>query len=248
MGKSFYRFRNIKSLLEFEELEKQTIYFAPPEDLNDPMEGFKDIVWNGDEIVWKNLFKNYLLCLEHATSLFTVIGEEHGTITESDIPVFKNHEDFPTIQYKELFEEIKLEFFKVVLPFIKKIATRTSPIRRDELSFNLKVVHSIALDIIIEKYEEKGFIPKNERVNPKINKIKQKILTQSIKSINFTESMINKESVETLFAIFNSIQNDIQLNNNLEGNLVLNSPNKNFIFFDFIDGYINSLEKIMYPQ
>jgi hypothetical protein len=32
MGKSFYRFRNIKSLLEFEELEKQTIYFAPPEE------------------------------------------------------------------------------------------------------------------------------------------------------------------------------------------------------------------------
>ncbi len=38
----FYRFRSTNALLDgWQELEKQEIYFAPPDDLNDPMEGFK---------------------------------------------------------------------------------------------------------------------------------------------------------------------------------------------------------------
>ena len=47
----FYRFRSIDTLLgKHSELEKQTIYFASPDDLNDPMEGLRNIVWNGDRI------------------------------------------------------------------------------------------------------------------------------------------------------------------------------------------------------
>ena len=47
----FYRFRSPISLLEeHQELERQTIYFARPEQLNDPMEGFRDIFWAGDHI------------------------------------------------------------------------------------------------------------------------------------------------------------------------------------------------------
>ena len=45
----FYRFRSMKYLLgeEYQELENQAIYFASPKELNDPMEGFRDIVWIG---------------------------------------------------------------------------------------------------------------------------------------------------------------------------------------------------------
>ena len=49
----FFRFRTIDALLgQFQELKEQTIYFASPDELNDPMEGLRDIVWNGDQIVW----------------------------------------------------------------------------------------------------------------------------------------------------------------------------------------------------
>ena len=47
----FFRFRSVDALLgKYQELEKQTIYFASPEELNDPMEGFRDIVWSGDKL------------------------------------------------------------------------------------------------------------------------------------------------------------------------------------------------------
>ena len=60
-----YRFRSMEYLLgeEYQELENQTIYFASPDQLNDPMEGLRDIVWNGDKIAWTNFFKHYVFCL-----------------------------------------------------------------------------------------------------------------------------------------------------------------------------------------
>jgi len=66
---SFYRFRSLDALLgQRQELEKQEIYFAAPEELNDPMEGYKDLVWNGDEIAWRNLLRHYLLCFDQTFS------------------------------------------------------------------------------------------------------------------------------------------------------------------------------------
>ena len=57
-----YRFRSMVRLLHapFQEFERHTVFFASPDEFNDPMEGFQDLVWNGDPIVWFNLFKNYV--------------------------------------------------------------------------------------------------------------------------------------------------------------------------------------------
>ena len=50
-----YRFRSITSLFEnYQELENQSVYFASPEELNDPMERFRIYFWQGDEIVWRS--------------------------------------------------------------------------------------------------------------------------------------------------------------------------------------------------
>lgn len=58
-----YRFRSIKKLFEFNELENLEIHFAKPEQLNDQMEDYMNIVWQGDEIAFRGLFKHYLYTL-----------------------------------------------------------------------------------------------------------------------------------------------------------------------------------------
>ncbi|WP_237522512.1 hypothetical protein, partial [Bacillus cereus] len=61
-----YRFRSIQSLLgQYKELENQEIYFANVESLNDPLEGKREYFWSGDNIVWTNLYKQYINCLVH---------------------------------------------------------------------------------------------------------------------------------------------------------------------------------------
>ncbi|MCG8338674.1 MAG: DUF2971 domain-containing protein, partial [Proteobacteria bacterium] len=108
-----YRFRPTDKLLgeKYQELERQQIYFATPEELNDPMEGFREYFWRGDEIIWKNFFRHYLLCLEHVSSLFVIGGEEHFVLCENDINVFKSINDFPTDMYRQLYLDLCLMFF-----------------------------------------------------------------------------------------------------------------------------------------
>ena len=77
VGNSFYRYRSIKSLLgEHKELEAQTIYFAGPDELNDPMEGFQDVFWEGDYVLWKNLIRHYVLCLLMSFEVATIMSSE----------------------------------------------------------------------------------------------------------------------------------------------------------------------------
>lgn len=59
-----YRFRPIERLLgQHQELRNQQIYFARPDELGDPRESERDIVWRSDEIAWSNLLRNYLHAL-----------------------------------------------------------------------------------------------------------------------------------------------------------------------------------------
>lgn len=61
-SKYFYRFRTLKNIFEYKELENQEIYFATPEELNDPMEAYKETIFQGDIVIWKNLYKHYIAC------------------------------------------------------------------------------------------------------------------------------------------------------------------------------------------
>ncbi len=61
-----YRFRPAYALLDgFHELERQEIHFSTASELNDPMEGYRDVAWQGD--AWRNLFRHYGRLLAIAT-------------------------------------------------------------------------------------------------------------------------------------------------------------------------------------
>ena len=54
MTKTLFRMRSMDKLIgkEFKELHSRTIYFAKPDELNDPLDGSRSYFWDGDEIVW----------------------------------------------------------------------------------------------------------------------------------------------------------------------------------------------------
>src|SRR4051812_7881823 len=105
-----YRFRSIENLLgKHDELRNQEIYFAAPYELNDPMEGLRDIFWRGDRIVWENLFRHYLICLSWAYSLLAILGED-TPIGWDKIPVLQLDDPARTPQQSDLNEEIFAHF------------------------------------------------------------------------------------------------------------------------------------------
>ncbi|MDI7774670.1 DUF2971 domain-containing protein [Asticcacaulis sp. EMRT-3] len=162
-----YRFRSLNAVLGVDEgyehgrseLEKQTIYFATPEELNDPVEGFKDIFWNGDQIAWENLLKHYLLCLEDIIDLFSFAGGERA-IVRSDILVFLSPSDLPTNRLENVHKRICERFFNSpsVIGYPAALAKRRSPVRYNELAMHLKRTHIDALNCILDVFEENRII------------------------------------------------------------------------------------------
>ncbi len=97
-----FRYRSIQSLLgEHEELERQTVYFSPPEYLNDPMEGLRQIYWRGDRITWRNLLRHYIICI-HNRFFEALLSRDTECLPSDTIAVFQSLHNFPTSQVKSL--------------------------------------------------------------------------------------------------------------------------------------------------
>lgn len=142
-----YRFRSGSALLDgFQELERQEIYFSTATEQNDPMEGHRDVVWNGDHVAWRNLFRHYGRLLAIVTPLARIddqpIDGARYLANAHRIDVYP-----PTPQLRQGADRAAAAFVaaKPVADTITTLASRSRPIRRDELSFILKALHPHAL-------------------------------------------------------------------------------------------------------
>ncbi|WP_152060249.1 DUF2971 domain-containing protein [Aliarcobacter butzleri] len=87
MSKRFYRIRTIDSLLDkYKELENQEVFFQSTDKLNDPMEGFMDFIFKGDEVVWKSLITHFVFCFKQVELTYKVI-EEKIQLNNKIIPI-----------------------------------------------------------------------------------------------------------------------------------------------------------------
>ena len=160
----FFRFRSVDALLgDYKELERQTIYFASPEQLNDPMEGFRDIVWSGDEIVWTNFFKHYVYCLHLSYFQFRLIGDSRILEVDS-IPIQGCWDQLPTLQAQNLFDDICHNFLNVpnIREIIKALANTKRKIRYREIGYYLRIIHPILLKEIVKSHIAHGLLSKSE--------------------------------------------------------------------------------------
>jgi hypothetical protein len=165
MPDHFYRFRPAKALLgpydedkgQFEELERQEIYFSRPAELNDAMEGFKDLFWQGDEIVWGNLLRHYLYCLMNSSFM---VATSAATFTKSicDPIIHQTPDDLPEAPVREVYKEICDHFFAHQVPndLVSALAARVAPVRREELAYYLRAAHPLALPLILSATMKHG--------------------------------------------------------------------------------------------
>lgn len=153
-----YRFRSTDKLLgaEYQELEKLEIYFASPDELNDPLEGFTNLFWRGDQILWTNLLNHYLMCLMQTVFDAHIFGPDHTFACDQSY-VFSTEASLPTPELKGLYHRICDIFFQhedaVQLPVL--LSERKSPVRRNELTMYLRLLHLHALNAVLTGMEER---------------------------------------------------------------------------------------------
>lgn len=249
MSKHFYRFRKVDNLIgKYQELEKQSIFFSAPEALNDPMEGFSDIHWKGDEILWGNLFKNYIMCLERLFSLYCVGGNDYK-ITSEDIFPEVNIENYPTLDYKNLINNIIDDFTdENIILLIKKITLRTTHIKREELFFYLNLIHIHAFNAILSNYQKRSLIqslitPLN---NPsfKIQEIIEDGYFEDIESLIKNHEASLAESIGIIQRYFYEQMTLLSIYNEEDSN----NKNLSFLIRHFTSEYLFKLENLCTPK
>lgn len=67
-----YRYRTIKSALR--ELDNGSFYFAAPTELNDPIEGYLKIFWQGDAPAWEGLLKNFVCSFFYGLQTYLLVS------------------------------------------------------------------------------------------------------------------------------------------------------------------------------
>lgn len=247
----FYRFRSVESLIgPRQELANQEIFFASPKNLNDPMEGFKDIFWQGDAIVWRNFFRNYLFCLERLCMLLILVGEQEPLNAEM-IPTMSNEDQLPTEEAKNLSKEIWHEFSnnETISKFIDRLVRRSKPIRRNELHSHISNVHLLAVETIFRIFEAKGLKP-SSATNTPINELESK-LAEVIKSIDLLEQAEAKYpniAAEQLYETLRHTTTQLNLIGKASLASLSEFKNRNFILRDFPEEYLNKIEELLYPE
>ncbi|WP_010293541.1 DUF2971 domain-containing protein [Clostridium senegalense] len=242
-----YRFRSSECLLDkHEELKNQEIYFAEPSKLNDPMEGFKNMFWKGDKIVWRNFLKNYIRTLNHVMIVGCILKDDE--YEKLDDIHFSWIYDKSHLEYnKLLIQDIEDEFFSH--DFIEKIpeflANRTSPIRFDELITYLQVVTPYALQIILKMLNKHNGNEKN--LNSKIYMKYVKDFFEFMDNLrnNISKNDINLEDVFKEYTIMND---EINLLTLLDSSNNGNSKKLRYIIYDFPKRFIEKIEQLIYPD
>lgn len=243
-----YRFRTIDNLFgDYNELEKQTIYFADPKQLNDPMEGYRDIYWKGDVIVWKNLFRHYLMCLHKVYTSALFLGKD-DLISDEHIPIFSGENDFPSEKFKKMFNDISDAFFsnKDISKLLDLISQRTTSVKRDELFLYLMKIHFLALDTIENYYYKKSLIPSKLNLGKVEDLLDEKYFIRLKEGLSSGE--LTEEQIDALHTATNNVHNEIKLIEYYNGFLKDGGKNKNFILLEFAERYISQLEKLMYTD
>ena len=161
---TLYRFRTMDNLLgKYQELEKQAIYFASPEELNDPMEGIGNIVWSGDKIVWTNFIKHYVYCLVVCYFLYTLTWRS-DEFDANKIPIPDRWDLPPNPYINQLFNDIWHHFLNLpaILSIIQALDDIDCEIGYRGIEQLLFAIQSIFIKEHPELYFQHGIIPESE--------------------------------------------------------------------------------------
>ena len=248
----FYRFRSIDAILgERKELENQEIYFCPPDQLNDPMEGYKDLFWWGDEIVWRNLLKHYLACLTQSLLTAFILREDYDPHLARNF-VFTTPSTLPTEQLKGLHRRVCDIFFGLnrLARLPAMLAARTSALRREEVEFCLRAVHGVALKCVKTILCEEGRWPSvNETSSvPQFTEEDIRVLENLFKVLDGLKEHQVESKPELMGALFGA---SARINRQMDlirycGFTDDLSRAWHPIFYSFPEHYVDSLRDLVY--
>ena len=248
-----YRFRSMEYLLgnEYQELEKQTIYFASPDQLNNPIEGFRDVVWSGDKIVWTNFFKHFVYCL-HANYLLLRLGGDSVELDVDNIPIIDRWDKVPSPRMQRLSDDIWHRFLNLpyMIEIIEALANTNRKIRYRKLGLYLRVIYSVFIEEIEKSHIAHGLMSEPTRLwlpeELTIVRVKLELLLKLIRLEN-TET---RENLDDTYRRAEERNNERRINQQLNNpiNAKILRKNIQLVIYDFPNRFLNEIERQLWAK
>lgn len=242
-----YRYRSLEKIFKFNELENLEIYFSKPSELNDQMENYMNIIWQGDEIAFKGLFKHYLytLCQLYIIATLVKPGEK---LDKYNLPIFIQYKDLSLPLMETTFKKIYEEFFSSneIAEIPKLMADSQKKYSTDEILTILKTIHLYAY-FVINTQIKREFFDKDLLNEDSYNKIFKEI--QSWKGFKSILKLLNQNSnkQEVATQIYNlSLQQQTYQIHLKKVYKDKDTYNIDILSFEFPELYINQIKKLMY--
>ena len=248
-----YRLRSTEKLLgEHKELDRQSLYFARPEELNDPMEGYHHFFWMGDKIAWTNFFRHFVYNV-YQISLINRLSVFNTKFSEEIISIYGNMNDLPTQDLANTYEKIYRNVSENtnLNDYITTISKQKYRLSQEEIQFCLEQLASV-IDMEIGRTlttDEPGpdgksyhdFIKGNLPENYMITKSQfQQIEQFQMKKLNAREACMNS-IYRTKLARAKLLH---ERRSKLKKTIYQNTPFR----LDFPSTYINYTKRESYPD
>lgn len=151
-----YHYRPIASALL--EIGDGALHFSAREELNDPIEGYVRVFWQGDKAAWEGLFKNYICSVNQAIDLYLLQGNEnmlHHKTLVVDLHLFDN------VPLGGIWRDLGDKFLadRELQRLAAFYGDRKLRVDEEELQLILEFIHKKALILCIQKCLDYKTIP-----------------------------------------------------------------------------------------
>lgn len=249
-----YRYRTVASALM--ELENGAFYFAEPDELNDPIEGYAKIFWQGDKPAWQGLLKNFVCSLFYTLQTHLLMSERFhcaaqenffdDLLSKSLLLNFKHFDDSPL---NKIFNELAEKFLTVdtVQSVVDFYGGNVKCYGR-EMEFILRAVTDAAFKICVGKCKTLGLI--DDEFDENFFDVAYEISFAELKSIDDAE---RKRRIDELENLNCDVMESGLLALKLDRRAVTDSTfrfkrNMLWLRFMFPRTYRDRLKEIMYPN
>ena len=248
-----YRYRTIQSALL--ELENGSFYFAEPQELNDPIEGYLKIFWQGDAPAWQGLLKNFVCSLFYNLQTYLLmtrnfVGQKNSLQDFQNRVVPINLRQFDNSPLSRIFEELGEDFLRGldVRQVVEFYGGENIKCCGKEIEFILRAVADAACHLCVKKCKSLGLLPTD--FDEKFFDVAYEISFDELKNIGDAERKQRIDAIENLNC--DAMESGLlALKLNRRAAPDLNSELKQKIlrlkiFFPRI--YAERLKEIMYPN
>lgn len=243
-----YHYRSINEY-SLEEIEKGTFYFATHEELNDPIEGYVKVFWQGDKFAWEGLLRNYIYSLAQTILQY---------LCEHDIHVSPmiNMKQFNNVPLDEILHDLGATF--LIDNEIEDLTTfygqQKIKVNENVVRIILYFVHNKALRLCISKYSELNLIPKENADKALEDLARFEIHNLPFGKIN--ENPPDAKSINIISQISTNLLDDLlelhymqsRLNDNEISSGAKQFRNWMTILVDFPKLYVHQLKNMIYPE